>query len=952
MKLPIAPQQLATNMRGSTPQQNTYKGNLAMGGRITTQFEGGPAVVSALGGGGGAGEGLGALARGFGAWADVLERQEAQKQNLDAMAKAQTFQDKLRDRMDQMSQLEGEQGFDAPKYMEDFLLKEGRALVGQAKGDVQRNYFENVLARSRDSSLDKAFAHRAVELDRYEQSVTQTQMANLYTELDENPAAWQTIEEAGIGYIKAARPGLETAHEEQAFKEVLAQKGVEAAMAQGDRSTAEAIVNALGTSKNKADLRAAIAQAESKAKVDAMTREGMKAYQDNQPVEFRERQMQRFLGGEITADELEDSLKTVATLEENDRKARAARAEQLETQAREEWLQNGINTAEDVEAFKKDTRLPADYRERTSKELRAPKTPSLNSVKGRDIDLRMTMAAMGGDWLPGDRNQITEAANKLDPTGEYISRADIDRYAEVAEKYASSALKDVFDAIGAEKRFKGDKGGAVDFYRFRQNSIRRLRSEGFDPTSRDAADKVLEWKDQKIDVNGEAPLLLKPFMPWTWGGKEPWFNTDESLWLNGPATNSVYQDSGVDPGAVLSGTSFEQPRSTGGVGGVLGSSMASAGVLARTALDMAGQGESHWLTDFEENETSAAFAQLIDDQIQAQGLPATVFTREWVGRSLLENTPAREITPAFAQAWPGQGRVSLNNLGKVHDYNGLIERYALSNGIDPNLIAAMMYAESGGNRFAVSSAGAAGLMQFMPATAKRFGITDRSDPAQSIRGACEYMRILLDRFDGNPVKAVAAYNAGEGNIDKGRYPAETRKYVSKIFGIWQSAGGGAGGIGGDAGQITGNLNTQPGRGGFVAPLANMLVTSKYGPRNTGIAGTSRNHFGLDLRAPIGTPVGTVADGVVETAMYKGKNGNYVVIDHGGGRKSYYLHLDGFSRGLKPGMKVTAGQIIGRSGNSGSFKKPLAPHLDFRISENGQFVDPTKYFANLQYKKGA
>jgi len=102
----------------------------------------------------------------------------------------------------------------------------------------------------------------------------------------------------------------------------------------------------------------------------------------------------------------------------------------------------------------------------------------------------------------------------------------------------------------------------------------------------------------------------------------------------------------------------------------------------------------------------------------------------------------------------------------------------------PELLHAVIEAESAYDPDAVSRAGAVGLMQLMPATAKRFGVTDRTNPSQSVDGGAHYLRVLLDYFDNDLTLAIASYNAGEGAVVKyGRkippYP-ETQKYVVKV----------------------------------------------------------------------------------------------------------------------------------------------------------------------------
>ncbi len=112
--------------------------------------------------------------------------------------------------------------------------------------------------------------------------------------------------------------------------------------------------------------------------------------------------------------------------------------------------------------------------------------------------------------------------------------------------------------------------------------------------------------------------------------------------------------------------------------------------------------------------------------------------------------------------------------------------------VSPALVLAVISVESGGRVTAVSNAGAAGLMQLMPATAERFGVTDRLDAGDSIAGGVAYLDWLLGHFDGDPVLALAGYNAGEGSVrDNSGVPpfAETRGYVPKVLAAWTVARG-------------------------------------------------------------------------------------------------------------------------------------------------------------------
>jgi len=125
----------------------------------------------------------------------------------------------------------------------------------------------------------------------------------------------------------------------------------------------------------------------------------------------------------------------------------------------------------------------------------------------------------------------------------------------------------------------------------------------------------------------------------------------------------------------------------------------------------------------------------------------------------------------------------------VEKFRSLIEQAAQRHHLDTALLAAVVHVESGGNPQAVSPAGAQGLTQLIPATAQRFGVRDLFDPAQSLDGAAKYLRGLLGQFGGDVSKALAAYNAGEGNVKKyGGIPpfAETQAYVPAVLAAYDT----------------------------------------------------------------------------------------------------------------------------------------------------------------------
>lgn len=135
-----------------------------------------------------------------------------------------------------------------------------------------------------------------------------------------------------------------------------------------------------------------------------------------------------------------------------------------------------------------------------------------------------------------------------------------------------------------------------------------------------------------------------------------------------------------------------------------------------------------------------------------------------------------------------------NSLGVFSTGNITIDAYIVDSskryGIDPLLIYAQMHQESGFKLKATSYKGASGLMQLMPATARRFGVTDIYEPRQNIDAGIKYMRWLLNTFDGDLNLALAGYNAGEGAVMKyGRQIPpynETRDYVKKITSRYNS----------------------------------------------------------------------------------------------------------------------------------------------------------------------
>ena len=137
-------------------------------------------------------------------------------------------------------------------------------------------------------------------------------------------------------------------------------------------------------------------------------------------------------------------------------------------------------------------------------------------------------------------------------------------------------------------------------------------------------------------------------------------------------------------------------------------------------------------------------------------------------------------------------RYDASLLARAGRYDLLIERAAAAAAVEANLLRAVIVGESGFNSRAVSKRGAIGLMQLMPATANRFGVSDLYDPGQNIGAGASYLKFLIDRFGKDLRLALAAYNAGENAVDRsgGRIPpfSETQAYVPRVLKIYRMLG--------------------------------------------------------------------------------------------------------------------------------------------------------------------
>lgn len=277
-----------------------------------------------------------------------------------------------------------------------------------------------------------------------------------------------------------------------------------------------------------------------------------------------------------------------------------------------------------------------------------------------------------------------------------------------------------------------------------------------------------------------------------------------------------------------------------------------------------------------------------------------------------------------------KGENKESSVGKISDeirYANHINLAAEKTGLNPALIAGVIKQESGFNSRVTSSAGAQGLMQIMPGTAKELGVKDPFDPKQNILGGSKYLKKMIDRYDSIPI-GLAAYNAGPGSVDRhgGKIPPypETTDYVRKVMGYYEEL---------KKKVKKGKLIISTGKLANPAPQAE--ISSPYGPRNGGM------HRGQDFAAPVGTPIRAAADGQVIRVRHLGDRsyGSYIVIDHGGGIQTLYAHMWRDQVQVEVGQTVKRGQKIGEIGNNG---RSSGPHLHFEVIKDGSKVNPQKY----------
>ena len=144
----------------------------------------------------------------------------------------------------------------------------------------------------------------------------------------------------------------------------------------------------------------------------------------------------------------------------------------------------------------------------------------------------------------------------------------------------------------------------------------------------------------------------------------------------------------------------------------------------------------------------------------------------------------RPVTKVNANIYSAQAETGAEKISTREQIKNIVFRAAKKHGVDEKLVNALIKQESGFNPNARSKVGAMGLMQLMPATAKGLGVTNPMDPEQNVEGGVKYLKSMLNKYTGNVILALAAYNAGPGAVDKydGVPPyKETQNYVKSIL---------------------------------------------------------------------------------------------------------------------------------------------------------------------------
>lgn len=302
-------------------------------------------------------------------------------------------------------------------------------------------------------------------------------------------------------------------------------------------------------------------------------------------------------------------------------------------------------------------------------------------------------------------------------------------------------------------------------------------------------------------------------------------------------------------------------------------------------------------------------------------------------------------------------------------------------GVDPALALGLAEQESNFNPKAKSQAGAMGLFQLMPATAKEMGVTDPYDIDQNIRGGVKYLKWCLNNTN-TVEEALVAYNAGLGNLkkakkagkpidsitDRGSYAKSVMERQKKYRGILSSLSsnlthtktysknGASAKTYDESSNITSGTKLKEGYNKYYNPYEGEKGTFMGKTINSGIGKRdlkkgSKFHRGLDLHYPNGTAVYSFTDGVVTHAGAMEGFGRVVIVDDSNKFRHLYAHLSSIKVSMK--QRVKKGDLLGYSGGSTSERGVLKdnfypPHLHYGIwkpggtSDRSAYIDPRTY----------
>ncbi len=221
-------------------------------------------------------------------------------------------------------------------------------------------------------------------------------------------------------------------------------------------------------------------------------------------------------------------------------------------------------------------------------------------------------------------------------------------------------------------------------------------------------------------------------------------------------------------------------------------------LLLFLGVPVVAQSASHSIDNFDirngvrvhETQPQTGVTQLKVGRTKKPSLPKKVQAASATDETLAITTSSSFVKPTvlITDSSPNLSGGSLSSLRGYTTGSAQVDGYLIqagtNNGVDPLLLYSVMHQESSFKSHAISPKGARGLMQLMPGTAVRYGVTNIFDPRQNIEGGARYLRFLLDRFDGDLNLALAGYNAGEGAVEKygWRIPpySETQEYVRRI----------------------------------------------------------------------------------------------------------------------------------------------------------------------------